>query len=917
MFNVLMCDDNDRDYVAEAANDPLFIEPFTVCIGEQYPQPDGERGAMQKFYRADQHRQIITLGDLAELVAVSGETLPDDASKDDRKALKNRVPFLIMGGLKSGGMTQRLSREDKAACTEANPEHFAHAYRRIDDNMQSQPVLPLDFDNITPALFTALMGELNEFTGDRTGGVLAKYCGVAFCSPSHTPEAPRLKALIIAKEPVAPADKVTACLRLEAEIMAAAGCVRADAGGWLYQCELVECDPSQYRIAQVVYTTAANAERLIMAGELVDVDALPWLDAAAIAAVRANTGGGRFDENGEHRYPLPANPTPAQGWALAAGGKLIKPNFIAMPGLCPWSHLHSDPMDSKPGSWGLLLGGEVEHFCCKHAGCTAHRQELIADGKSANYQFAIDAGMPEELAAEIWGGANLRRDAADEFEDLTAVELTAAPAGGDAAPVAMIGGRAAFLRAKPGVNVIPYEEWDGKTGDPALDFLREKVAEAYGVNDKGEPAKHLRQIAPQVKPVYKKDVLTGGQPRNHADNIKWLLYRSGLQMARNLMTFELELFSLKTGLRVTHSEAKTLSFLIGQADKFSIPKEAIADHLTAVAEDAGYHPVRRALDAGGVWDGVPRVQRVIDCVPVKPAERKRRDALLWGLFAAAVAAVDSPTGSVAIKYVPTLYSEQNDFMKTSFWLRVFSLVDGAARTASLDPESTASLRKNLYSWFVEWGELESMGKASQGALKQHIGETSDQWKMEHARTLTTKKRQTVYGASCNIPDFIKEKSVASRFPVIALTGAIDLDAVNEILGWQYVQGEARRVDPMQHAQFFLEVRHLRDNGQLDHALPPEILAEVKAANVEYTDKGNHYDAIREYVAAHGDTIANDFTSSDMASDIGRPKTEARQVGKALALLVNEGLFSKRVKDGITRYSVVNPSSYAADLSVSA
>ena len=58
----------------------------------------------------------------------------------------------------------------------------------------------------------------------------------------------------------------------------------------------------------------------------------------------------------------------------------------------------------------------------------------------------------------------------------------------------------------------------------------------------------------------------------------------------------------------------TRSDLVTSAVLNALPKVAIDDHAANVAAKNAYHPVKQWLD-GGKWDGVKRVERVIDCIP--------------------------------------------------------------------------------------------------------------------------------------------------------------------------------------------------------------------------------------------------------------------------------------------------------------
>lgn len=341
---------------------------------------------------------------------------------------------------------------------------------------------------------------------------------------------------------------------------------------------------------------------------------------------------------------------------------------------------------------------------------------------------------------------------------------------------------------------------DGKTGD-YRDNQRERIAEYCRME--------LWQIPPDVKAKLNKDgLITGFSVRNTEDNFEWMLRVQGWTVTRNNMTWDTEVLD-KHGQHLTHSEAATISLLTSELARRDIPLEAYKLHIDAIAELRSYHPVSQLLE-GREWDGKARVFDVLDCVnAVRP---DYAEEVLLRLCVAAIAALDD--GSVAMKFCPVLYSAENDYHKSQFPARLFGILPGAfAEGVSVDPDSKDSVRKAVYCWGGELGELDSMSKVNTAKLKAWIPASSDKWRQEYKGTTTTKPRQTVYIGTVNKDDFIRDSSLATRFPVIELAGPVRVDEMNKRLGWEYDGNRAKLTNPELLTQFWLEVRHMYQNGE--------------------------------------------------------------------------------------------------------
>ncbi|MDU7781381.1 MAG: VapE family protein [Aeromonas caviae] len=266
------------------------------------------------------------------------------------------------------------------------------------------------------------------------------------------------------------------------------------------------------------------------------------------------------------------------------------------------------------------------------------------------------------------------------------------------------------------------------------------------------------------------------KPLQTSDNLKTLLKNMGIQIATNKMNLNLDIE--QDGRIVEPSFEALRSMLIDEAQKTGLPIQTIDYHLAAIGEQNSYHPIAAALD-GKHWDGVERVQRVLDCLPCTDPPHK--DTVFKKWFIAAMAAIYEPRFSS--KLVPVLKGGQST-RKSAFLSRVCSIVEGSfLPEASLDAENKDSVIAVASHHIVELSELERTTRKEAGALKAHITKDIDTFRAPYARSAINKRRQGVFVGTVNDDEFFKDTTGNSRFAVIELTGKISLDAVNDILGY--------------------------------------------------------------------------------------------------------------------------------------
>ncbi|NOI91281.1 virulence protein [Vibrio splendidus] len=381
---------------------------------------------------------------------------------------------------------------------------------------------------------------------------------------------------------------------------------------------------------------------------------------------------------------------------------------------------------------------------------------------------------------------------------------------------------------------------------------------------------------------------------NTADNLAALLEFSGYEARINQMTLEPQVF--QRGVCMGSPEV-IRSQLISLSAIHSLPKNAIDDHLTAIAQNNPYHPVVDWLD-GYEWDKESRVDKVISCLKSKDDEITKTVLKRW--LSGCMASLLIP--NFKSKLVPVLAGLQS-YRKTAFVERISSVFTGAfLEGAELNADNKDSVLSVIRSWIVELGELERTTSNSQGSLKAFITRSVDTVRPPYARTDIKKPRKTNLIATVNGTSFLKDQTGNSRYAVIELIEQTDMDTLNELLGWEYKStGEIKLIDENKLRQFWLEVRHLLEVEGYSWNLTSEEQAKVSKQTEMFVDKGDYYATLKDYLADFKDNELRWCTSTQVCGLVGIHASKSNMVGKALAMLTQEESIERKFSGGVNRY----------------
>lgn len=187
-------------------------------------------------------------------------------------------------------------------------------------------------------------------------------------------------------------------------------------------------------------------------------------------------------------------------------------------------------------------------------------------------------------------------------------------------------------------------------------------------------------------------------------------------------------------------------------------RDKIADALTAVLTRHSYHPIRDYLN-GLVWDGIPRLERlIIDYIGAEDTELNR--TITRKHFTAAVARVFNP----GCKYDYCLIlTGPEGAGKSTLLSKMGGQWFSDSITTSEGKEGMEQLR-NV--WIIELGELASIRRSEVEQVKKFLSSQVDDYRAAYAKRKKTYPRQCVFFGTTNEVSFLKGDTGNRRFWII-------------------------------------------------------------------------------------------------------------------------------------------------------
>lgn len=348
------------------------------------------------------------------------------------------------------------------------------------------------------------------------------------------------------------------------------------------------------------------------------------------------------------------------------------------------------------------------------------------------------------------------------------------------------------------------------------------------------------------------------RPLGTVENLEILLGHKQVSVRYNLMEHKIEIRNLHEKFSTEERLNSQLTTIRSWAAQYRMPFETVKEQLTVLAAKNEYHPLADLL-LQVTWDGRTRVRDVLNTLIVDPSRERSRDLLVYRWLLSIMAAVYG-YGNRAPRGVLTFVGPQHVGKTT--WLKYLVPAGMYHQGHMLRADNRDSVVKGLRYLLVELGELGTTFKRQDiESLKNHIGAFEDVHRMPYAHQESIWQRRTIFAASANNTDLLKDQTGNTRWWVILLK-AINLNSMEQ--RW----GNGRGYDLL---QFWAEMKLLYDSGQ-QWDLTDQELAMLEDDNEEFRDvppvEGRLLDIYKweEKIPRRGYPVPKTFT--EVAHDMG-------------------------------------------------
>ena len=271
---------------------------------------------------------------------------------------------------------------------------------------------------------------------------------------------------------------------------------------------------------------------------------------------------------------------------------------------------------------------------------------------------------------------------------------------------------------------------------------------------------------------------------------------------------------------------------LSQAD-IGISKNAAIDAILFAAMGNGYHPIREYFDALLADDDIKPADIDTLATTYLGTSDPLYDAMLAGMVVGAVQRVRDPGSQM--DYCLTLKGEQGE--KKSTWLE--ALCGHQDWYCSTKQHNNKDLMMIIgTSWLIEMAELETLtaGQAA-GDLKALITDKVCRYRKPYGKGLSKEPRGSIFVASVNTADFLRDPTGNRRFWVIPL-GLAD----GESLDLDLVRRDRDRIWKAGHLAY--------EAGRLP-MLSPELEAESNRRNAGFMVENIFTEPLRKWIDGRG------------------------------------------------------------------
>jgi hypothetical protein len=278
------------------------------------------------------------------------------------------------------------------------------------------------------------------------------------------------------------------------------------------------------------------------------------------------------------------------------------------------------------------------------------------------------------------------------------------------------------------------------------------------------------------------DISNKGKPLPTIDNAKHLLELEGFIARYNQMNKEREFVIPSVELSNHNAGSNAIAHIKSVSAKSGLLAERMVEFALSIADSNQYHPARDWVESKA-WDGESRFEQLLRSLGADSLEETRPLLRRW--LISCIAALKEPRG-VSAEGVLTLQGSQG-CGKTS-WLKGLtgSHQEFFRESAIINPSNKDTLKLSLSRWIAEAGELgASMRKADMDELKAFLTRDEDELRLPYAMAESKWPRRTIFCASVNDPEFLKDQTGNRRFWVVPVISP----KINELPDMQQVWAE--------------------------------------------------------------------------------------------------------------------------------
>lgn len=269
-------------------------------------------------------------------------------------------------------------------------------------------------------------------------------------------------------------------------------------------------------------------------------------------------------------------------------------------------------------------------------------------------------------------------------------------------------------------------------------------------------------------------------------------------------------------------------------------KDKIFDGLNVVAMAHKFHPVRDYLD-GLVWDGVPRLERLlVDFLGADDSAYTR--AVTRKALIAAVARIYRP--GCKFDYMLTLRGRQG-LGKSA----IIAKLGGAWFSDSFTTLQGKDAFEQVQGvWLMEIGELASMKKAEVEQIKLYLSKQADRFRPAYGRRIQEFPRQCIFIGTTNEEQFLRDTTGNRRFWVVDTPNIPTRDMWEELT-------------PALVGLIWAEAVVLYRKGETLF-LPPDLEATARAVQEIYEEENPKVGIVAQYLER---LLPADWASRDLYS----------------------------------------------------